>query len=79
MGGSQVPLTSMPSLKVSVAVGTAVHRPERELLSHYSGYELLHSATERGPARPGSASSYDYFAAPEFESVPLRPLPIRCR
>lgn len=45
IGGRTIPGDAMPSLNVSVAVGTAVHHEETDMLSYYSGYEVLHSVT----------------------------------
>lgn len=47
IGGQTIPLDVMPSLNVSVAVGTVVHHEETDMLSHYSRYEVLHSVTPR--------------------------------
>ena len=53
--GRTVPLDSMPSLTVSVAVGSAVHHHHADLLSDYSAYETLHLGTQ--PASVAHAAS----------------------
>lgn len=50
-----MPLHEIPSLKVSVAMGSATHFSEDGLLSEYGGYEVLYAVTEgrQGGANPG--------------------------
>lgn len=45
-----VPLESIPSLKVSLAVGKGTHYSDHTKLSDYHDYHVIHSVTD---GRPG--------------------------
>jgi tyrosinase len=50
-----IPVEQIPSVKVSVAAGKAVHYAEHARLSEYSDYQVIYEVTEGrvGGARPG--------------------------
>lgn len=52
-----IPTEQIPSVKVSVAAGKAVHYAEHARLSEYSDYEVVYEVTE---GRPGGASPGDH-------------------
>ncbi|MCJ1468770.1 hypothetical protein MMC07_007400 [Pseudocyphellaria aurata] len=89
IGGRNVPLDSMPSLRVSVAVGTAVHHEDPDTLSQYSDYEPLDFSPSGQPSasthqQPASARTYhDLPAYPDLSSLSTIANPttfsIRCR
>lgn len=55
--GRTVPLDSMPSLTVSVAVGSAAHHHHADILSDYSAYEALHLGTQRASVAHAASST----------------------
>jgi tyrosinase len=56
--GEPVPLERIPSLRVSLAVGTGDHYEADTKLSKYHSYRVMHSVTE---GRPGGLSQGDSY------------------
>ncbi|KZS90384.1 Di-copper centre-containing protein [Sistotremastrum niveocremeum HHB9708] len=56
--GEEVPLDSISSLKVSLAVGTGEHYKDETQLSKYHSYRILHSVTEGRAGGLGHSEHY---------------------
>ncbi|KZT39063.1 Di-copper centre-containing protein [Sistotremastrum suecicum HHB10207 ss-3] len=55
--GEEVPLSEIPSVKVSVAAGKGSHYKDHKKISKYHGYTVLHAVTE---GRPGGLGHNDH-------------------